>query len=133
MAKRRVVITGAAGYVGQRMFKELAERWDLVPIDVIGATRGGDKLPGLVVADLTRPNRDEYRQHFRGADAVIHLGYVRAAGWMRRPGSRTTTRSSGRSTRTSHSPTTSIAWPSRRACGGWSWRARITRRTTTSA
>jgi UDP-glucose 4-epimerase len=80
MAKRRVVITGAAGYVGQRMFKELAERWDLVPIDVIGATRGGDKLPGLVVADLTRPNRDEYRQHFRGADAVIHLGYVRAAG-----------------------------------------------------
>src|SRR5436309_14493934 len=80
MAKRRVVITGAAGYVGQRMFKELAERWDLVPIDVIGATRGGEKVPGLVVADLTRPNRDEYRQHFRGADAVIHLGYVRAAG-----------------------------------------------------
>jgi len=29
MAKRRVVITGAAGYVGQRMFKELAERWDV--------------------------------------------------------------------------------------------------------
>ena len=80
MAKRRVVITGAAGYVGQRMFKELAERWDLVPIDVIGATRGGEKVPGLVVADLTRPNREEYRQHFRGADAVIHLGYVRAAG-----------------------------------------------------
>src|SRR5437879_12820139 len=80
MAKRRVVITGAAGYVGQRMFKELAERWDLVPIDVIGATRGGEKVPGLVVADLTRPNREEYRQHFRGADAVIHLGYVRPAG-----------------------------------------------------
>ena len=28
MAQRRVVITGAAGYVGQRMFKELRERWD---------------------------------------------------------------------------------------------------------
>jgi UDP-glucose 4-epimerase len=80
MAKRRVVITGAAGYVGQRMFKELAERWDLVPIDVIGATRSGEKVPGLIVTDLTRPNRDEYRQHFRGADAVIHLGYVRAPG-----------------------------------------------------
>jgi len=80
MAKRRVVITGAAGYVGQRMFKELAERWDLVPIDVVGATRSGEKVPGLVVADLTRPNRDEYRQYFHGADAVIHLGYVRAPG-----------------------------------------------------
>ncbi len=80
MAKRRVVITGAAGYVGQRMFKELAERWDLVPIDVTPTARGGAKVPGLVVADLTRPDRNAYRQHFRGADAVIHLGYVRAPG-----------------------------------------------------
>src|SRR4030095_15336908 len=80
MAKRRVVITGAAGYVGQRMFKELAERWDVVPIDVIPATRSGEKVPGLIVTDLTRPDRNEYRQHFRGADAVIHLGYVRALG-----------------------------------------------------
>src|SRR2546426_1890408 len=80
MARRRVVITGAAGYVGQRMFKELAERWDLVPIDITATTRSGEKVPGLVVADLTRPDRNEYRQHFRGADAVIHLGYVRAPG-----------------------------------------------------
>ena len=80
MAKRRVVITGAAGYVGQRMFKELAERWDVVPIDVSATTRGGEKVAGLVVADLTNPNRNQYRQHFRGADAVIHLGYVRAPG-----------------------------------------------------
>ncbi len=80
MAKRRVVITGAAGYVGQRMFKELAERWDVVPIDVSATAKGGEKVPGLVVADLTNPDRNQYRQHFRGADAVIHLGYVRAVG-----------------------------------------------------
>jgi len=80
MAKRRVVITGAAGYVGQRMFKELAERWDVVPIDVSATTRSGEKVAGLVVADLTNPDRHQYRQHFRGADAVIHLGYVRAPG-----------------------------------------------------
>src|SRR5438128_10363015 len=80
MAKRRVVITGAAGYVGQRMFKELAERWDVVPIDVTATTRSGEKVAGLVVADLTNPDRNQYRQHFRGADAGIHLGYVRAPG-----------------------------------------------------
>jgi hypothetical protein len=80
MAKRRVVLTGAAGYVGQRMFKELAERWELVPIDVQATTRGGEQVPGLVVADLTDRDRDTYRQHFRGADAVIHLGFVRAPG-----------------------------------------------------
>jgi hypothetical protein len=79
-ARRRVVLTGAAGYVGQRMFAELSERWDLVPIDVRPTTASGQPVPGLVIADLTDPDRDAYRQHFRGAEAVIHLGYVRAPG-----------------------------------------------------
>jgi len=80
MAKRRVVLTGAAGYVAQRMFAELAERWDLVPIDVVPTRRDGRAVPGLVVADLTVRDRNQYRQYFRGADAVIHCGYVRAPG-----------------------------------------------------
>ena len=80
MARKRVVLTGAAGYVAQRMFKELSARWELVPIDVRDTTRSGEKIPGLVRADLTNPDRDTYRQHFRGADAVIHCGYVSAPG-----------------------------------------------------
>jgi hypothetical protein len=80
MAKRRVVLTGASGYVAQRMFPELHERWDLVPIDVRGTTRDGRAIPGIVVADLSARNRDEYRRHFRGADAVIHCGYISAPG-----------------------------------------------------
>jgi UDP-glucose 4-epimerase len=80
MAKKRVVLTGAAGYVAQRMFTELSQRWELVPIDVRQTTRDGRAIPGLVVADLTQPNRDAYRRHFRGADAVIHCGYVSAPG-----------------------------------------------------
>ena len=78
MTKRRVVVTGAAGYVAQRMWKELSDRWDLVPIDVRDTTRGGVKVPGIIVADLTRPDRNEYRRHFTGADAVIHCGFVSA-------------------------------------------------------
>ncbi len=78
MAKRRVVITGASGYVAQRMFPELRERWDLVPLDVRASTRDGRKVDGLIVTDLTRPDRNDYRQHFRGADAVIHCGFVSA-------------------------------------------------------
>ncbi len=80
MSKRRVVLIGAAGYIAQRMYKELAERWDLVSIDVQGTTRDGAPVPGIVLADLARPDRDEYRRHFRGANAVIHCGYVRAPG-----------------------------------------------------
>jgi UDP-glucose 4-epimerase len=78
LAKKRVVVTGAAGYVAQRMLPELRERWDLVLLDVRSTTRDGKTVPGLVVADLTKPDRNEYRQHFKGADAVIHCGFVSA-------------------------------------------------------
>jgi hypothetical protein len=78
VAKRRVVLTGASGYVAQRMFPELAERWDLVPIDVRPTTRDGKPVPGIIVADLTNRDRNAYRQHFKGADAVIHCGFVSA-------------------------------------------------------
>jgi len=80
MSKRRVVLTGAGGYIAQRMFTELNERWDLVPIDARATTRNGKEIPGVVVADLTRPDRTEYRRHFRGADAVLHCAYVSAPG-----------------------------------------------------
>jgi hypothetical protein len=80
MAKRRVVLTGAAGYVAQRMFAELSARWDVVPIDVRGSTADGASVPGIVVQDLTDRNRDHYRHLFRGADAVIHCGFGRAPG-----------------------------------------------------
>jgi hypothetical protein len=73
-----VVVTGAAGYVAQRMLPELRERWDLVLLDVRPTTRDGKPVPGLIVADLTKPDRNAYRQHFRGADAVIHCGFVSA-------------------------------------------------------
>jgi UDP-glucose 4-epimerase len=78
LARKRVVVTGAAGYVAQRMLPELRERWDLVLLDVRPTTRDGKPVPGLIVADLTKPDRNAYRQHFRGADAVIHCGFVSA-------------------------------------------------------
>jgi NAD dependent epimerase/dehydratase family len=80
MNKRRVVLTGAAGYVAQRMFAALDERWDVVPIDIVKTSRDGKAVPRIVTADLTQPDRNAYRQHFRGADAVIHCGFVRAPG-----------------------------------------------------
>jgi NAD(P)H-binding len=80
MAKRRVVLTGAGGRVAQRMFKALDARWDVVPIDIKTTAHDGTPMPRAVVADLTNPDRNTYRQHFRGADAVIHCGFVRAPG-----------------------------------------------------
>ncbi|MCZ6884999.1 MAG: NAD(P)-dependent oxidoreductase [Alphaproteobacteria bacterium] len=80
MARKRVVLTGATGYVAQRMYGPLAERYDLVCLDVKETTRAGETVPDVHIVDLTAPDRDGYREHFRGADAVIHCGFVRVEG-----------------------------------------------------
>ncbi len=80
MKKRRVVLTGACGYIAQRMFAELVERYDLVALDKRAVTKDDRKVPGVILCDLTDSNRASYRQYFRGADAVIHCGFVSAPG-----------------------------------------------------
>ena len=80
MTRKRVVVTGASGYIIQRMWPELAEHYELVPLDNREATSAGEKVPGLRVCDLTQPDRDSYREHFKGADAIIHSAFVSAPG-----------------------------------------------------
>ncbi len=80
MAKKRVVLTGACGYVAQRMIDALGQRYDLVCLDVSDETGDGTAVPGVRIADLTDPDRDAYREHFRGAEAVVHCAFVRAPG-----------------------------------------------------
>jgi nucleoside-diphosphate-sugar epimerase len=79
MAKRKVVVTGAAGYVAGRMLPALRERYDLTSLDVRTTNREGQAVEGVIIADLLDRDRDAYREHFRGADAVVHCGFVRAA------------------------------------------------------
>ena len=80
MARRKVLLTGAGGTIAQRMFDELCQRWEVVPLDVRPTSKDGRPIPGCVVADLTEPERDAYRRHFQGCDAVIHCGFVSAPG-----------------------------------------------------
>jgi UDP-glucose 4-epimerase len=77
MAPRKVVVTGAAGYVAGRMLPALRERYSLTLLDVTRRNRAGDDVEGVQIADLADRQRDRYREHFRGADAVIHCGFVR--------------------------------------------------------
>ncbi len=80
MAKKRVVLTGACGYVAQRMIEPLRERYDLVCLDVVDKTRDGTEVPDVQIADLSGRDRDRYRAHFRGADAILHCAFVQAPG-----------------------------------------------------
>ncbi len=77
MTKRRVVLTGAAGYLADRMLPVLRERYDLVLLDLRTRNQEGWEVEGIVEADLLSRDRDTYREHFRGADAVIHCAFIR--------------------------------------------------------
>ena len=80
MTKKRVVVTGASGYIIQRMWPELTERYEIVALDSRNSGADGKKIPGIRVCDLTQSDRDQYRDHFKGADAIIHSAYVSAPG-----------------------------------------------------
>ncbi len=80
MTKKRVVVTGASGYIVQRMWPELSARYELVALDSRATTSDGEPVPGICVCDLTEPDRDLYRKHFTGAEAVIHSAFVSAKG-----------------------------------------------------
>ena len=80
MAKGRVLITGAAGYVAGQMLGTLRERYETVLLDVTGRNRRGDEVRGVQIADLIDPDRGGYEKHFEGVDAVVHLGYRRRGG-----------------------------------------------------
>lgn len=66
-AQRRVVITGAAGSIGQALIEFPPDGWDLIATDV----RAGDGIAGLDVTD-----ERQCREAFSGADAVVHLAAV---------------------------------------------------------
>lgn len=82
MAKKKVVLTGASGYVAGRMLPALRERYDLILLDVKTTDREGEAVEGVQIVDLENPDRDAYRAHFQGADAVVHSGFKGTVNWQ---------------------------------------------------
>lgn len=73
----RVVVTGAAGKIAGQVLPALAARYDLLLLDIRDTDRRGQPLEDIVRADLVAPDRDQYRQHFRDAERVVHFGFAR--------------------------------------------------------
>lgn len=74
---RRVLVTGATGYIASVILPGLRERYDLTLIDIRTEGRGGT-TPGVQVANLLTDDFDTLRPFFTGQDAVIHLAFNRA-------------------------------------------------------
>ena len=77
MAKRKVLVTGATGYIASQMLPRFREVYELTLIDVKDTDPTGVKIPGVLIRDLVDPDLNRYREHFRGIDAVVHLGFHR--------------------------------------------------------
>ncbi|MDQ6604454.1 MAG: NAD(P)-dependent oxidoreductase [Chloroflexota bacterium] len=78
MANRKVLVTGATGYIASRLLPGLQGRYDLTLVDV-RATRGdGTPIAGVQVANLLEDDDETLRPFFRGQDAIVHLAFNRS-------------------------------------------------------
>ncbi len=77
--KRKIVLTGASGRISSILLPGLRERYDLVLLDVKDTDREGNRVEGVQMADLRHTDRDRYRSHLVGADALIHNGFIGSA------------------------------------------------------
>ncbi|MCZ6872399.1 MAG: NAD(P)-dependent oxidoreductase [bacterium] len=68
MAKRRVLITGAAGEITRQLLPAFRARYELVLLD----TRRSEHATDIITADVSDPDIDKYRDYFRGLDAIVH-------------------------------------------------------------
>ncbi len=73
----RVLVTGATGYIASQLLPAFRQRYDLVLLDVRTTDRYGREVSGVQVSDLLAEDWPQLRAHFRGVDAVVHLGYYR--------------------------------------------------------
>jgi nucleoside-diphosphate-sugar epimerase len=75
MAKRKILMTGASGYIASLMLPTMREYFDLTLADVSDTDRAGNKIEGVQIADFIDPDRTKYAHLFEGIDGVIHLAF----------------------------------------------------------
>lgn len=77
MPKRKVLVTGASGTIAGVLLPALSDRYELTLLDARATDKNGAEIDGIHLVDLRDKNRDRYRHHFRGIDAVVHCAYYR--------------------------------------------------------
>ena len=78
--KKRLLMTGAAGYVADQMLSRFREKYELVLLDTSTKNRRGEDVEGVNMIDLIDEDRTRYAHFFEEVDAVIHLAYKRRTG-----------------------------------------------------
>jgi hypothetical protein len=77
---RRVLVTGATGYIASQLLPVFRERYELVLLDVRAIDGAGQAVRGVEIANLLAEDVQPLGRYFDGVDAVVHLGYYRPQG-----------------------------------------------------
>lgn len=80
MQKRKILITGAAGYIASQLLPVFRGKYELTLLDVKETDPKGNKVPGLKITNLADSDFEKYQDYFQGIDTVVHLGYYELAG-----------------------------------------------------
>lgn len=75
MARRKVLITGATGYIAGRLLPGLQDHYDLTLVDVRDTMRDGTPVAGVRTADLLQDDLETLRPLFQGQDSIVHLAF----------------------------------------------------------
>ncbi len=75
--RKKVLLTGATGYIAGQLLPDLRTRYDLRPIDVRTTNRDGERVGGVEIVDLLEADRATLEDLFTGVDTVVHTGYLR--------------------------------------------------------
>jgi len=121
MLKRKILVTGASGYIASQLVPAFRGNYELTLLDVKETDLQGNKIPGVKIADLGAPDYEKYQEYFKGIDITVHLGYY----WE--PGESGENCRSGRGPSNTNESTsiwltTCISSPTTPESVGWWWR-----------
>ena len=77
MAKLRVLLTGATGYIAGQLLPAFQERYDLRLIDTRRENGFGQPVASVEVLDLLSAGSTDVKDIFTGVDVVVHSAYHR--------------------------------------------------------
>lgn len=78
--RKKVLLTGASGYISNLILPELQEKYDLRLVDVRKEDSKGNLIEGIEVVDLLSEDYARLKNLFTDIDMVVHTGYFRPQG-----------------------------------------------------
>ena len=78
--KKKILITGASGYIASQILPTFRGKYDLILRDITPKDKEGNIVDGVEITDFINEDRSKYSHLFDGLDAIVHLGHKARTG-----------------------------------------------------